>query len=225
VIKQAHGYLAGAVSGTALISAAVVAFVLLVSFQALHEWPLAGIQIGGGDGGPSATEGPAVGSEGSSGSAVAPGAGSARGRSATRNSTGSPAGTVDTLRSGIGSAPTTRGPAPAGAGSPGSPGSAASPGQSAPAAGSSGSGSGSGPGSGGSSGTSSGSTSTSGAVTGAVNETVKGVDEATGGSVGATGVTETTESAVNGVAGPESTVGKTADGTVETVKGLLGSDR
>ena len=35
MIRQAHTYLAGAVSGTALIAVAVVAFVMLVSLQAL----------------------------------------------------------------------------------------------------------------------------------------------------------------------------------------------
>src|SRR6478736_4141256 len=49
MIRQAHTYLAGAVSSTALVAAAVVAFVLLVSFQALRDWPLAGIGIGGDD--------------------------------------------------------------------------------------------------------------------------------------------------------------------------------
>ena len=41
MIQQARTYLAGAVSGTALIVAAVVVFVLLVSAQALRDWPLA----------------------------------------------------------------------------------------------------------------------------------------------------------------------------------------
>ncbi len=46
MIRQAHIYLAGAVSGTALIVAAVVAFVLLVSLQAVKDWPLSGL-VGG----------------------------------------------------------------------------------------------------------------------------------------------------------------------------------
>jgi len=46
MVRQAHTYLAGAVSGTALIAAAVVAFVLIVSLQALRDWPLA--DLGGG---------------------------------------------------------------------------------------------------------------------------------------------------------------------------------
>jgi len=66
-------------------------------------------------------------------------------------------------------------------------------------------------------------------VTSTVNETVSGVDQATGGALGATGVTKVTEEVVNGVAGPESTVGKTVDETIgkvkETVGGLLGGGR
>ncbi len=49
MIRQAQTYLVGAVSGTTLIVAAVVAFVLLISFQALRDWPLAA--LGGGDSG------------------------------------------------------------------------------------------------------------------------------------------------------------------------------
>jgi len=67
--------------------------------------------------------------------------------------------------------------------------------------------------------------STSGALTGAVNETVSGVDQTLGGALGETGVTEVTETTVNGLAGPESTVGKTVDKAVETVGGLLGGKR
>ncbi len=59
-------------------------------------------------------------------------------------------------------------------------------------------------------------------MTGAVNDTVSGVDEATGGALGGTGVTQTTEEVVNGVAGPESTVGKTVDKTTEKVKDTVG---
>jgi hypothetical protein len=44
----AHTYIAGAVSGTALIVAAIVAFVPLVSLQALHEWPASGLGPKGG---------------------------------------------------------------------------------------------------------------------------------------------------------------------------------
>ena len=67
--------------------------------------------------------------------------------------------------------------------------------------------------------------STSGAVTGAVNNTVSGVDQALGGTLGNAGVTNATEEVVNNVAGPESPVGETVDKVVETVGGLLGGKR
>ncbi len=52
MIRQAQTYLVGAVSGTTLIAAAVVAFVALVSLQALRDWPLPG--LAGGDSGAAA---------------------------------------------------------------------------------------------------------------------------------------------------------------------------
>ena len=66
-------------------------------------------------------------------------------------------------------------------------------------------------------------------MTSTVNETVHGVDEATGGALGESGVTEAVEGVVEKAAGPESIVGQTVDKTVEgvqeTVGGLLGSGR
>jgi len=66
-------------------------------------------------------------------------------------------------------------------------------------------------------------------VTKTVNDTVAGVDEVTGGTLGKSGVPQTTEEVVNGVAGPESTVGERVDKTVEKVKdgvgGLLGGGK
>jgi hypothetical protein len=66
-------------------------------------------------------------------------------------------------------------------------------------------------------------------VTNTVNDTVSGVDEATGGTLGKTGVTKVTEGVVEGAAGPESPVGKTVEQTVEKVKetvgGLLGGGK
>ncbi|HEX3360313.1 MAG TPA: hypothetical protein VHS74_04900 [Solirubrobacterales bacterium] len=60
-------------------------------------------------------------------------------------------------------------------------------------------------------------------VSAAVNETVNEVDEqALGGTLKETGVTEATEGAVNGVAGPETVVGKTVNEVGEAVGGLLG---
>ncbi len=58
MVRQAHNYLAGAVSGTALVAAAVVVFVMLVSFQALKDWPLT--DLIGGDDGASVSNGHAV---------------------------------------------------------------------------------------------------------------------------------------------------------------------
>src|SRR5665811_1012662 len=49
MIRQARSYLVGAVSGTTLIAAAVVVFVVLVSVQAVRDWPLAGLAGSGDD--------------------------------------------------------------------------------------------------------------------------------------------------------------------------------
>jgi hypothetical protein len=43
VIRQAHTYLVGALSGVTLIAIAIAAFVFLVSTQVFHEWPIAAI--------------------------------------------------------------------------------------------------------------------------------------------------------------------------------------
>ena len=59
-----------------------------------------------------------------------------------------------------------------------------------------------------------------------VNDTVDEVDQAAlGGDPRRTGVTGVTEGVVNGVAGPESTVGKVVDETVGAVGGLLGGGK
>ena len=69
-------------------------------------------------------------------------------------------------------------------------------------------------------------TSTSGRVTESVNDTVGNVDQAvTGGALESAGVTQVTEEVVNGVAGPESTVGKVLDETVNAVGGILGGGK
>ena len=47
MVQQARTYLAGAVSATVVVAIAVVAFVVLVSLQALQDWPLA--RLGGAD--------------------------------------------------------------------------------------------------------------------------------------------------------------------------------
>jgi phage-related minor tail protein len=64
---------------------------------------------------------------------------------------------------------------------------------------------------------------TSAKVTETVNSTVNSVDETvTGGALDESGVTATTEEAVNGVAGPESVVGEAVDEVGNAVGGLLG---
>jgi hypothetical protein len=220
MIRQAHTYLAGAVSGTALIAAAVVGFVMLVSLQALRDWPLAG--IGSGDSAAVSTGRP-VGGAGNTVNAgarhaIAAGVAGKRahGTGRQRGGANSLGGQHEVTAAGGSSPAPSRGESPSGSESPSSSstGSAGSTPSSAPG------GSGGGPGSGGGSGQ-----STSGAVTGAVNETVSGVDQATGGALGSTGVTKATEETVNGVAAPESPVGKTVDKVVETVGGLLGDGK
>lgn len=239
MIRQAHTYLAGAVSSTALVAAAVVAFVMLVSFQALKDWPLAGIGIGGDD---SAATGPSVPGPGSAKSpAEAGGAGATAGtvvakgsaRNGNGHSTAKQANQVAVDASPIATtgSPTAEAPpsSPAGQGGDTSAPSGSSPtgtASSSPTTGGGGNGGGGGssPATETGSGSSAGgnSQSTSGAITGTVNKTVSGVDEATGGVLGSTGVTETTGKVVESVAGPESTVGKTVDEVVKTVNCLLG---
>ena len=49
MIRHSQSYLFGAISGTAVIAAAVVFFVLFVSAQALRDWPIGDLSIGGGN--------------------------------------------------------------------------------------------------------------------------------------------------------------------------------
>jgi hypothetical protein len=212
VVRQAHAYFAGAISGTALIAAAIAAFVLLVSLQALRDWPLAGLGFGSSDGSVEratharGATGAALpnGKAGAATAGRAPGAGDAAHRNTSHGGT-----------TGLGQSPSSR------AGTPtGGPGTAPS---GTPVTGTTGGGSGSnGSGSGGDSGGTAGSgRSVSGTVTGTVNETVSGVNQTTGGALDEAGVTKVSEEAVNGLAGPETPVGKTVDGVVETVGGVL----
>jgi hypothetical protein len=48
VNRFTQSYVVGAVSGTAMVAAAIVAFVVLISFQAVRDWPGSGIGIGVG---------------------------------------------------------------------------------------------------------------------------------------------------------------------------------
>jgi hypothetical protein len=255
MIRQAHTYLVSAMSGATLIAIAIAAFVLLVSAQVFRDWPLAALGDGGGasvskarplsgDGGSSA--GVTTGA-----TAAAPkeaarhkgGAGTARGKTAG-DGVGSAGGGIESIDSGGSGQPTSGGEGAAapvsGGGGPQPTAPVQSP--SAPsglASGSSGSTSGGSGGSGGSApaGPSGGSSSsgastagttesTSAAVTETVNGTVGKVDEAAlGGTLEDTGVTGVTEGVVNGVAGPESTVGHVVDETVKAVGSLLGGNR
>jgi hypothetical protein len=221
MVRQAQNYLAGAVSGTALIAAAVVAFVMLVSLQALRDWPLANI---GGNSGVGVSDGrPAAGAAGTGAAAGTSHAGAGQagraafgqGRNANRQ--------VNGQKGNLGSrtSPHPSGGSPGG-GPPGSsPGGGSTPSGTPSSGGGGSTGGGTGGGGQGGGGSGGSGSSTSGAVTGAVNDTVSGVDQATGGALSGAGVTEVTEGAVKGAAGPESTAGQTLDKTVETVGGPL----
>jgi len=236
LIRQARTYLLGAMSGTALIAVAVVAFVVLVSAQAFKNWPLA--DLGGGSDSAKTAQGRSA--EEASATGASPTAATTAALTADRS--GGSRSPVEARHSGtlvsqeaVGAADVGAGPGIADTGSPG--GSSPVEGTSTPAVkeeGSSGSdapSAGSSPGSssgGGSSGKSSGSGgsspssgSVSAGVVNTVNNTVSGVNKTVGGTLESTGVTKTTEEVVNGVAGPESVVGQTVDKTVETVSGLL----
>ena len=218
MVRQAHSYLFGAVSSTVLIVSAVVAFVLLVSVQAFRDWPVSGLEGGdrtvsvSSDRAPSAGPAPTL--------ARAPAAETTGGAASGHAAGGAPvpgrSGSI-AQRGGLGGG-NPGATAPHGATPPGGPGlpsgGGSSPTGSAPAP-ASGGGSGS-PGPGGGAGGGAGSSS-SASVTGTVNDTVSKVDETLGG----TGVAKVTEGVVDGVAGPESTVGHAVDETAGTVGGLL----
>ena len=217
MIRQAHNYLAGAVSGTVLIAIAVAIFVMLVSVQAARDWPFADL-VGGDDTGldpcgrPGRTgreserhrdRGARCGRHGCA-TAVAVAA-------PPRASSGA---AVDVTAT----APTDSGRAPSAGG--GSPTATKSPSQS-----SGGNGSGGGGGTGGGEHRLRRGGKTSETATGATEDVVSGADGASGGAVGASGAGQVVEDTVQGRRRPESTVGGTVDKTVkgagETVGGLL----
>jgi hypothetical protein len=252
MIRQAHTYLVGAMSGATLIAIAIAVFVVLVSAQVFRDWPLAALGKGGDETaavsearpaaapsvsratGSNAPVGAATGTAGGNaaraGGGSADDAGSLNQNGGVDTSTRAPGQTGSVAAGGDGGGDNDQGS------SPGAPASTPSPTSSNP---SSGSGSASsGGGSGGSSGGGNGGGATSAGsgggggdastptpsaqVTETVNNTVTKVDEtALGGTLGNSGVTEVTESVVNGVAGPESAVGKVVDETVGAVGGLL----
>jgi len=255
VIRQAHTYLVGAVGAATLIAIAIAVFVLLVSAQVFRDWPIAALGDGGGESAAVSAAQPASGpgpgdaaSSAVGGRAVAARGATARpARDGVDGSPGSVAGSDGVVvSSGSQEAAAPVGSTGGGAGEGGSGGSpqaasgAPSPGPAAAGGGSSSSSGGGGGGGGGNSGGSAeggsggagggssggGAPSTSGQVTETVNNTVSGVDEtALGGTLNNTGVTTVTEGVVNGVAGPESTVGKVVDEAAGAVGGLLGGKR
>jgi hypothetical protein len=211
MIRQAHTYLVGAMSGATLIAIAIAAFVLLVSAQVFRDWPIAA--LGSGDEGASVSSAQPAGATpaAAQGPAAAPGAGAAT--TAGGGGTGKSAGG--------GSTPTATAEAPAGGGESGGgggPGGSGTGGPASPAPSTAGTSAGGGAGS--------TSTSTSGKVAETVNGTVTHVDEtATGGALNEAGVTPVTEGVVNGVAGPESPVGKVVDETAGAGGGVLPGTR
>jgi hypothetical protein len=231
MIRQAHTYLVSAMSGATLIAIAIVVFVLLVSAQVFRDWPIAA--LGESDSRPHISESRAA-AQPAAGTTASPASGGA----AKGGSTGSEASAkgTDQAKPAVagGDLATSEGPAAPGdaptgsnGGGPSDGGSqggsdppSSSPAGSAPSSANQGSTSSSG----GSSSSGSGTASTpSSKVTETVNDTVSQVDEtAAGGGLGKSGVTEAAEGVVNGVAGPESPVGKVVDETVKTVGGLLG---
>ncbi len=232
MVRQAHTYLVSAVSGATLVAAAIAVFVVLVSVQVFEAWPITG--IGGGNDGTSVSSGQATepgaasaaagttrGAVAGAGSTASPAAGNATRPGGDTISTGAPGNRVSQPGGG---APGSEPGSGTGAGQDGTAGSPASPGTNPGATGSGGEGAG-GSGGGGSTDGGSGS-STSGTVTNTVNETVNQVDQTvTGGALEKTGVTGVTEDVVDGTLGPESTVGKVVDGTVDVVGGLLNPKR
>ena len=217
MIRQAHTYLVGAMSGATLIAIAIAAFVLLVSAQVFGDWPVAALQ-NGEDGASVSASQPAGGTPaGIQGAVVGPGAGAATAAGGANGEAGQGGGSTPaaaTEGSGGGGeaggeAGAGGGPSGAGTGSPAAP---------TPAAGDASAGGGGGPGS--------TVTSTSEKVAETVDGTVKQVDEtATGGALDEAGVTPAAEGVVNGVAGPESPVGKVADEAPGAVGGVLPRSR
>lgn len=211
--------------GATLIAGAIAVFVVLVSAQVFSDWPIAA--LGGGD--DSTAVSSAQPARGSSGLAAPASGGAAAGPGNGASSPGAPGA----QRGGIGAVGGQPGAAGAGNGAgEGSgggsepPASAQNPATASPG-GNAGAGAGSGGGAGSSGGGGAGTASTpSGKVTETVNGTVDKVDEsALGGALGNSGATEVTEGVVNGVVGPESTVGQVVDETVGVVGGLLHPNR
>jgi hypothetical protein len=244
MIRQAHTYLVGAMGGATLIAIAIAVFVMLVSAQVFRDWPIAALGDGneaaevsqaqpvGGAG--AAADGSDSGGKadltrgggGADRAKAGGGVDAARGGGSLAVNGGAVGGDGESVREDSG----TPGASGGGGGSGDAAGGGAPQATSAPSGGgavSSGGGGGkSTAGSGGGSGGSTSSPPTSGQVTETVNGTVNKVDEAAlGGTLDNSSVTEVTEGVVNGVAGPESPVGKVVDEAVGAVGGLLNPNR
>jgi hypothetical protein len=225
MIRQARAYMVGAMSGASLIAVAIAVFVLLVSTQVFGDWPVAGLLGGGEEPGVSKVKEATAPVEGSAaGPAKAGAAGTTAGGNRAAGAEGGGAAGVGNDQGGSGA------PASGEGGSAGGGGGAGGEEGSAPEGGSGGGSGGNGAASGGGGGgsgagsaptTTTTTSSPSSKVTGAVDETVHHVDEtATDGALEESGVTETTEEAVNGVAGSESPVGKVVDETAKSAEGV-----
>jgi hypothetical protein len=255
MIRQARTYFVGAFSGVTLIAIAIGVFVILVSAQVFHNWPIPALTSHSGDSAVAPAKPVSGGAQtASTGTTTVP-ATIAPAPTTTVSATPKPRAAIHHKHAVSGEA---TGPATVvetsdpsavgdesstGAGESGSgtssktaapsPESGSSTGTSSPAPTTATGSSGGGPGTSGGGGTKTGTDPVetvtgstkqpSEAITETVNGTVSTVDQtALGGTLEKTGVTEVTETVVNGVAGPESVVGKTVDGVNETVKGLLG---
>jgi hypothetical protein len=289
MIRQAHTYLVGALSGVVVIGIAIAAFVVLVSAQVFHDLPIPALSSSdqkaavsqnkalsspntgavattGGVGTSQTSQGntnpnPSGGPNGPTGAAT-PGDGQrhqANAGTPADDATGpaevvETAPTTTTTSTGGNEGPSTSGGDKTGGSKDSQPSSgtkSTSPSSPGSVGGNSSSGtSGNSGSSGGSPTTTSGSsggapsTGTSGGgstttsppatpvttakpsetITETVNGTVGTVDEALGGTLSESGVSKVTEEVVNGVAGPESVVGKTVDGVGEVVGGLVGGN-
>jgi hypothetical protein len=286
MIRQAHTYLVGALSGVVVIGIAIAAFVVLVSAQVFHDLPIPALSSSDQKAA-AVSQGKALTSPDHAAVAVTPTAQPNHAAANANANAGGPTGANGANNPQptnghptAGATPTTTTEAPAelvestpstGGGNESSPSSSGTSGShnngntassppasntSQPSSGnSSGGNSGGGQTTTGTSGSSGGSgktstppTQTSNPTTGSeggstttsppstpvttakpseaisesVNNVVGTVDEATGGTLGGTGVTHVTEEVVEGVVGPESVVGKTVDGVGEVVGGLLG---
>jgi hypothetical protein len=223
MIRQTRTYLVGAMSGATLIAIAIAAFVVLVSAQVFSDWPLSTLRGSGPESSVSNARATAGGDEAAASAAVAASAGTA-GADAPGNGKDA---VVDGNRqsTGVDSAAAPLAPASEGGpgGGSGESGSGSDPVATTPSdSGGESGGSGSRSSSGGGSSSSTTTSSPSRTVGEAVNNTVSGVDQTvTGGNLQGSGVTPVVEGVVDGVAGPESTVGEVVDKTVEAVGGIL----